>query len=443
MYAWDRVFVEIQLFLMLLVSIPVIYTVQAGEAPTFTDIPSVLIASALLASICAIELGCLLSIVRIIESRLLHRRLLTWIVLKWIGRGVRGLARVLKSGFDGRNPLAKTIILVVLFWFVMAISAAVFYDGEFGIAGFMMLAALALALYLSVRWAARYGELKRGVEKIAGGDLAYKIPVPDGAASEFDKLSLKVNEIGSATELAMQSEIRNQRLKTDLISNVSHDLKTPLTSIITYTDLLKKEGADSANAAEYIGIIEEKSHRLKKLTEDLFEAAKASSGAMPVRREKVDLLSLINQDLVELGDGLAGIGLNVIVGAEKEHYYVNADSQLLWRVVDNLLNNVRKYAMPGSRVYIELKDYSGGAPLAGRGTTSLEIKNISAAGLNIPAEELMERFKRGDDSRATEGSGLGLSIAKDLVRLMDGRFDISIDGDLFKATMTLASWVGG
>jgi signal transduction histidine kinase len=246
-----------------------------------------------------------------------------------------------------------------------------------------------------------------------------------------------VNEIGGASELAMRNELKNQRLKTDLISNVSHDLKTPLTSIITYTDILKKEGPDSENATEYLDIIEEKSRRLKKLTEDLFEAAKASSGVMPVRNERIDLLSLINQELVEHGDELAGVDLDVIVGATKEHYYVKADSQLLWRVVDNLLNNVRKYAMPGSRVYINLTEYTSAG--RARAATSLEIKNTSAAMLNIPADELMERFQRGDESRATEGSGLGLSIAGDLTRLMDGNFEIAIDGDLFKASVTLGS----
>jgi signal transduction histidine kinase len=388
---------------------------------------------------CAIELGCLLSIVRICKAHLFGRRLIAWIVLSRIGRGIRGLARAVKSGYDGRNPIAKTVVFLALFWlFTLLFTSGVgSYSFPFGaeLCLLFLLATLILALYFSVKWAKRYGELKRGVEEIAGGNLSYKISVQGAATSEFEKLSLKVNEIGGASELAMQNELKNQRLKTDLISNVSHDLKTPLTSIITYTDILKKEGADSENAAEYLRIIEEKSRRLKKLTEDLFEAAKASSGVMPVRSERIDLLSLINPELVEHGDGLAGIDLDIIVGAAKEHYYVKADSQLLWRVVDNLLNNVRKYAMPGSRVYIDLKEYRPAG--RARAATSLEIKNTSAAMLNIPADELMERFQRGDESRATEGSGLGLSIAGDLTRLMDGNFEIAIDGDLFKASVTL------
>ncbi|MDR0519809.1 MAG: HAMP domain-containing histidine kinase [Clostridiales Family XIII bacterium] len=438
--AWDSVFIEIQIVLAVLVCAISFYVIS--QLSVMAHLRSFNIGLipilAVFVVACTSVLWCLLSVVRIGKARVFARRLIVWIALKCVWRGVRGLARAIKSGFDGRNPLAKTIILVGLFWFVVIVLCGVIGQGSFfGV--IMLFAVLVAALYFSVKWAKRYGELKRGVEEIAGGNLKYKIPVRPNASSEFERLSMKINEIGEAADIAIQGELKNQRLKTDLISNVSHDLKTPLTSIITYTDLLKKEGLDSDRAAEYLKVIDEKSRRLKKLTEDLFEAAKASSGAIPVRMEKVDLLSLVNQELAELGDGLAGIDLEVFVGARSEHCYVNADSQLIWRVVDNLLNNVRKYAMPGSRVYIDLKEYKAEGR---RPTMSLEIKNTSAAKLNIPADELLERFQRGDSSRATEGSGLGLSIARDLVRLMDGRFDIAIDGDLFKATVTLAGWEG-
>ncbi|MDR1068024.1 MAG: HAMP domain-containing histidine kinase [Clostridiales Family XIII bacterium] len=440
LYAWDRVFIEIQLAVMLL-------TVLSGfglgqmlpPANTWMDFEFVVLIGICVAA-GAVCLWCLLSFARIIKAGRFTRRLLIGALLRLAGLGIRELGRAVKSGFDGRNPLAKTVVLVVLLWLVAMITSLVvvsfhiwyLFEGIFA-ALLVLSGSLVLALYFSVKWVKRYGELKRGVEEIAGGNLSYKIPVEGAASNEFEKLSVKINEIGGGAAIAVQNELKNQRLKTDLISNVSHDLKTPLTSIITYTDILKKEGLDSENAAGYLEIIEEKSRRLKKLTEDLFEAAKASSGAMPVHCERVDLLSLIGQELVEHGDGLAGIDLQVVVGAAKEHYYVKADSQLLWRVVDNLLNNVRKYALPGSRVYIDLKE----SPPAGK--TSLEIKNTSAAMLNIPADELMERFQRGDESRATEGSGLGLSIAGDLARLMNGTFEIAIDGDLFKASVTLAS----
>ncbi|OPY57820.1 MAG: Alkaline phosphatase synthesis sensor protein PhoR [Pelotomaculum sp. PtaU1.Bin035] len=239
----------------------------------------------------------------------------------------------------------------------------------------------------------------------------------------------------------MQNELKNQRMKADLISNVSHDLKTPLTSIITYIDLLKQEGLDSLAAPKYLEILDQKSIRLKKLTEDLFDAAKASSGAIPVRFEKVDMLSLVNQGLGEMSDRIETSNLEFKINAQKEKYYIHADGQLLWRVVENLLGNVLKYAQEGSRVYIDL--YEQNSKLVKSPNVVLEIKNISKMELNIDADELMERFKRGDESRTTEGSGLGLAIAKDLVRLQNGRFEIKIDGDLFKAIVMLESYTAG
>jgi signal transduction histidine kinase len=256
------------------------------------------------------------------------------------------------------------------------------------------------------------------------------------AHGEFDKLARGINEISEASERAMRNELKNQRLKTDLISNVSHDLKTPLTSIIAYIDLLKREGADGPKAREYIKVLDQKSQRLKKLTEDLFEAAKASSGAIPVHMEKIDLLSLIKQGLGEMDDGLVAQRLDIKLLSENEQYYVRADGQLLWRIVENLLGNVQKYALEGSRVYINLSEQK----TAAGGMTVLEIKNISKAQLNISADELMERFVRGDEARATNGSGLGLAIAKDLARLQNGRFEPKIDGDLFKAVLLLERW---
>jgi signal transduction histidine kinase len=348
------------------------------------------------------------------------------------------LALTIKSGFDGRNPLAKTLILVI------ALSAATALCGAFAlmglmwggsgdalIGGFFLVLVLAAALFFSILWVRRYEALKNGVEQIAGGNLHYQIPVKGNTKNEFDRLSAQINQIGAATEIAVQNELKTQRLKTELISNVSHDLKTPLTSVITYTDLLKKEGPRGKNAAQYIEIIEEKGKRLQKLTEDLFEAAKASSGAINVNKETVDLRALLDQEIAEMNGGFGENGLQLIISGDAEHYYVQADSRLLWRVVDNLLNNVRKYAAAGSRVYIDLKE-------AGQSSmVSMEIKNISASRLNIPADELMERFKRGDAARTEEGSGLGLAIARDLVRLQGGWFDVAIDGDLFKAIVTL------
>lgn len=292
---------------------------------------------------------------------------------------------------------------------------------------------LVLIFVFVPRFVKKFREIRSGVEEVRSGNLTYKIPVDadeKGPVSGFDSLAADINEISQATNAAVQNELKNQRLKTDLISNVSHDLKTPLTSMITYVDLMKTEGLDSENAPEYLDIIDEKTRRLKNLTENLFEAAKASSGNIPCEITDVDITTIISQALAEMDDRLAQRELNVIVKNELESPMVKADGQLLWRVIENLLSNVSKYAQEGSRVYVNLSD-------SGKGRTLLEVKNISQDPLNIPADELMERFKRGDESRNTEGSGLGLAIAKDLTHLMGGVFEIVIDGDLFKASVML------
>jgi signal transduction histidine kinase len=453
LYALDKVFVEIQLAVIMLAAVAELSLSESMSAAFFyerisrSDIGDnilLILFAGLSALLVAVALWCFLSLIRNIKAGLFLKRSIIWRILTLLCRGLRALFLLLKSGFDGKNPFAKTLILVALVCMASAIGGMLLPFSAFGLT--LLLTTFSLAAAFTWQRIVKYGKLKKGIDEIAGGNLQWQIPVAENARSEFDNLSRRINAIGAASNIAIQNELKNQRLKTDLISNVSHDLKTPLTSIITYTDLLKKEGLRGKNAQEYLKIIDEKSRRLQKLTEDLFDAAKASSGAIPVRREKLDLLSLLNQAIAEMAEGLAAAELEMIVGAESEHCYVLADSQLLWRVVDNLLANVSKYAMPGSRVYVDIREHrSGRAAGAGnaRGMTVMEMKNISKAKLNIPADELMERFKRGDESRTTDGSGLGLAIAKDLVRLQGGQFEISIDGDLFKTVMTLEACEDG
>ena len=289
------------------------------------------------------------------------------------------------------------------------------------------------------RFVKKFRAIREGTQEVKAGNLTYKIPVEadeKGPLTGLDALAEDINEISQATNAAVQNELKNQRLKTDLISNVSHDLKTPLTSMITYLDLLKTEGLDSESAPEYLDIVDEKTNRLKNLTESLFEAAKASSGNIPCEITDINITSIVDQALAEMEERLCARNLNVIVKNDLESPIVRADGQLLWRVIENLLSNVSKYAQEGSRVYINLSD-TPAVTATGKGHALLEVKNISEDALNIPADELMERFKRGDESRNTEGSGLGLAIAKDLTQLMGGVFEITIDGDLFKASVML------
>ena len=290
-----------------------------------------------------------------------------------------------------------------------------------------------LILIIAPRWIKKYEAVKKGVDEAKDGNLTYKIPVESNDQGELANLARGINRISEASLLTVKNELKNQRLKTELISNVSHDLKTPLTSMITYLDLLKTEGLNSPNAPQYLDVIDRKTARLRQLTEDLFEAAKASSGAIPVRFEKVEMLSIINQALGELSNTINSAKLDFIINCESEKYFVKADGQLLWRALENIINNAAKYALEGSRVYIDIKQKTnnkGENPIV-----IMEMKNISKEPLNISPEELMERFARGDEARNTEGSGLGLAITKDLMKLQGGWFEIKIDGDLFKTVL--------
>jgi signal transduction histidine kinase len=489
LYALDKVFMEIQAGIVVLAVIFAVLGVfplcsqiiDRNGLVDFSDDYTQLRIFALVGfvAICLIpSVWCIFSMIRNIKAGLFLKRSIIWQLFAFLYRAVKAVCDTVKSGFDGRNPFAKTFLLVGFMLVASFFSGLLLYAARYSGASLLILAFFAAICAFSIGFAYRkvkdFGALKKGIEQIANGHLQWRIPVKETEKSEFANLSRCVNEIGEATNIAVQSELKNQRLKTDLISNVSHDLKTPLTSIITYADLLKKEGFRSKNASEYLDVIEEKGKRLQKLTEDLFDAAKASSGAVQVFKEKLDLFSLLNQEIAEMADGLAAAELKIIIngvdfGTEggmevAACRYVFADSRLLWRVVDNLLSNVRKYALPGSRVYIDISDRKDGLTDAGtaglfgagsfgtengiagathgfsRSMIVMEMKNISKSKLNIPADELMERFKRGDESRTTDGSGLGLAIANDLVRLQGGRFEIVIDGDLFKTVTVLEAW---
>ena len=229
-------------------------------------------------------------------------------------------------------------------------------------------------------------------------------------------------------EQALQEQMKSERLKTELITNVSHDIKTPLTSIVNYVDLLQKEDISSPAAREYIAVLDRQSKRLKKLTEDLVEASKASSGTLTVELQPTDVNVLLSQVEGEYQERLASCHLTLVVQPPQPGTTIRADSRLLSRVMDNLVSNVCKYALPGTRVYV--------AGSVQNGSVTISFKNVSRDELNISPDELMERFVRGDASRHTEGSGLGLSIARSLVQLQGGTFALSIDADLFRADIT-------
>ena len=294
-----------------------------------------------------------------------------------------------------------------------------------------LVVALLLVIFFFPKYYRKYDEVKKGIHAAAAGDFSYRIHLEGNG--EFERLAQEVNAISEAKEKALESEMRSRRMKTELITNVSHDLRTPLTSIITYVDLLKKAEPGSAETAEYLEVLESKSKRLNHLVNSLFDAAKASSGDISVEWMNVDMKTLTEQALGEFSDDFEKNNLTPVFHGTEESTMVYADGKLMFRIMENLLGNVKKYAMAGSRVYVDL------VPEGSRVT--LIVKNISAAPLNITASDLMERSVRGDDSRNTEGSGLGLSIAGDLAELMKGDFHVEIDGDLFKAVHHAANFL--
>ncbi len=271
-----------------------------------------------------------------------------------------------------------------------------------------------------------------GIKKINAGDMEHKI---NETSLHGDNLVLarEINSIGEGIRNAVATSMKDERLKADLITNVSHDIKTPLTSIINYVDLIKRENVDDPKIKEYIGILDVKSQRLKQLTDDLVEASKISSGNIVLQWEKINLNELLNQTIGEFSEKFEQKKLTPIVRTRKSGIYIEADSRRIWRVIENLFNNIFKYALAGTRVYIDVEEIR---TEKGTGQVALSIKNISANPIKVNSDELSERFIRGDESRTTEGSGLGLSIAKNLTEVMKGKFEIIVDGDLFKVVLT-------
>ncbi len=302
--------------------------------------------------------------------------------------------------------------------------------GRPGSARFIISAVILLALllvdYLVYRTlfleSCQEDRIADAIKQIAGGDTSYQMDL-DGLTGKELKIGSEINEIGTGLEKALQEQVKSERLKADLITNVSHDIRTPLTSIINYIDLIRRENIPNEKLQNYLVVLDQKSQRLKTLTEDLLEASKASSGNMKMDMARIDLVEMIWQCNGEFEERFEERGLTICASLPEESLMIMADGRHLWRVLENLYNNAYKYAMEKTRVYIEVRRENEQAVF--------NIKNVSEHPLNISSDELMERFVRGDESRTTEGSGLGLSIAESLTNLQNGTFDIIIDADLF------------
>ena len=298
-----------------------------------------------------------------------------------------------------------------------------FFSGEYI---FISVVMGVLALYAACSFARKLHIVFEGAKKIAGGEVDYKIDT-SRLTGELKTHGDDLNSIADGLSVAVEQRIKSERMKTELITNVSHDIKTPLTSIINYVDLLKKQPLEG-QASKYADTLEKNAARLKKLTEDLVEASKAASGSISLQLAEVNICELLNQAGGEYSERLAVHQIEPVVEVPETPVYILADGRLMWRIIDNLLSNAAKYSQEGTRLYISLVQRDE--------KIILEMKNISKTRLNINADELMERFVRGDASRHTEGSGLGLNIAKSLAELQSGNLSLEIDGDLFKAKLT-------
>ena len=317
--------------------------------------------------------------------------------------------------------------LVVYFCCLAAVSLFLGYLA-FGKGYIWSYAAIAVVIfcvfiYLS-KWISSRRRIQEGIRQITEGNLDYKLELKEYSGTERE-LAEGVNHIAEGLSKAIHESVRDERMKANMITNVSHDLKTPLTAIVNYVGLLKRENIQNENAVQYIEVLEQKALRLKSLMEDLVEVSKISSGNLTLHMDEIDFVELIRQTGGEFNERLEERGLNVISKFPNESIMIFADGKQLWRVIGNLYNNVGKYAMPNTRVYAEIYKQDE--------WVIFSIKNISEDLVSMPARELTERFVRGDTARTTEGSGLGLSIAKTLTELMNGRFEVSMDADLFCA----------
>ena len=361
-----------------------------------------------------------------IKAKKFIKSFLTYKIIKWIVNKIRKVINAFQE---------KTSENRKLFWYYigfLAVSVMLISLSVTGIAVILLIAFWVWVYYKLKEYIIKQEKIKNALKSIYEGKTDIKLE-PGELKGVLKEMAIYVNDIAGGFSNAIQESLKSERLKTELITNVSHDIKTPLTSIINYVDLLKKEDIKDEKVKEYIDILEQKSQRLKKLIEDLVEASKVSSGNVKLNIESISIKELFQQTIGEFKDRFEEKGLKIEVQMPNEGAKVKADSRYLYRVIENLFSNITKYALENSRVYIDVKE--GKKNKEGKETLNISIKNISKEKLNISSEELMQRFVRGDRARHTEGSGLGLSIAKSLTELQGGKFDITIDGDLFKVDM--------
>lgn len=390
-------------------------------------VPTLAIATAFFSADYFIALALLLSFATRLKTKTLLKNNIIYRVVMAVAGGCKRLLRFMGYCLS-RLPLAKKTALICvaatcLDFFVALFCLSVW--GQWALILLLLFNAVAIATFV-IFTAVQLGQIKSGGEKIANGDMNYKIDTTY-MYPEFKEFCTSLNNISRGMQNAVDEKMKSERMRTELITNVSHDIKTPLTSIINYVDLIKKEGSENEKINEYIAVLDRQSVRLKKLIEDLVEASKAATGNLKVNLSVCEPGVLLNQTAGEFDEAFGAAGLTPILKIPDKPIKIMADGRHLWRVFENLTGNICKYSKSGTRVYMELTEKCGKAEIT--------FKNISEYELDISPEELTERFVRGDKARSGEGSGLGLSIAKSLTELQNGEMKIETDGDLFKVIL--------
>lgn len=366
------------------------------------------------------------TIIKRIKAKTLIKNSITGKVFSWCIRVIKKILSKISDSYKEITVSIDRTAKLLLYILAFGIGAILMIMAFSAFGFFIDLCVFAYCLYKFIQKMNCYHKIENHLKGMYEGDNTKKL-IPSEFTPEFQNIIKYINDISSGFENAIEEGIKSERLKTELITNVSHDIKTPLTSIINYVDLIKKEEPENEKVKEYVDILDGKSQRLKRLTEDLVEASKASSGNVKLNLEKINTVELIKQSTGEFEDKFSARNLEVITSTSSDEIFINADSRYLYRVIENLFVNISKYALDNSRVYIDIGEINSKARIT--------IKNISKERLNISADELIQRFVRGDKSRTTEGSGLGISISKSLTELQKGKFDLQVDGDLFKVEL--------
>ncbi len=412
---YDKILIELAALIAIFIGgIGATITISINSPETVVTF--VLEVSVIIVGLFILYMACILLFETIVKRIKTHTLIKTTIAY-WLYTKLKDLSNNIKT-------TKKLILYFILFACVnlFGFSLILIWSERFlGLALTIALYAITFGfLYKRVK---SYSKISKTINDLYKGNTDIHLS-EDELCKEMKETGKEINDIAGGLSNAIEEKLKSERLKTELITNVSHDIKTPLTSIINYVDLLKKEGTNGEKAKEYLDILDSKSQRLKKLTEDLVEASKASSGAIKFNIEKLNVNELIKQISGEFEDKFKSHKLQEIITLPERDVYINADSRYMYRVLENMYSNISKYAMEGTRVYTDIIENDK--------TILIQLKNVSKQKLNISVDELMQRFVRGEASRNTEGSGLGLSIARSLTELQEGSFNIYLDGDLFK-----------